>query len=211
MILNNIKIILLYTVLLLTANGFAQQPPIPVELFAGNRAFSYQHVINKSVFDDKFTFFNVVVVDAEYNTNKNSVFVIHSLLSYKLGKGFSVGIGTQIHNAGTFVIAGMEYAYISDKLMLIFAPSVNLNGKTYYEQVVIFEYRPKLNEKIRMYSRLQVLTNTNFENYNRGYQQFKFGLERNGLQFRVAATFDQFNSNTVKLENYGIFARKLIF
>lgn len=200
-------------ILLLSVFGFSQdqQPPIPVEVFGGHSAVSYQHVISKDIFNNKFNFFNVAAFDAKYSDNKNSVFAIQSLVFYKIGKGFSVGLGAQLQNVGAFSLAGIQYSYASDKLLVVILPTVNLNEKTNYEQFVLVEYRPKLNDKTRIYSRIQILANTDFEKYNRGYQQLRLGLEKKGLQFGVAATFDQFNSNIVKLENYGVFVRKLIF
>lgn len=188
-----------------------QQPPIPVEVFAGHRALSYQHVVSKNVFKDKFNFFNVTSFDAEYDQNSNNVFLISSLFSYNLGKQFSIGLGGEIQRPGALVIAGIQYALISKRFLVVIFPSVNLNGQKQYSQFTLVEYRSGINSRINFYFRTQVLLTTDFQDYNRGYQQFRMGLQLKNMLFGLAATFDQFDSNTITTTNYGAFIRMLIF
>ncbi len=189
----------------------SQQPPIPVEVFGGHRALSYQHVINKNVFDDTFNFFNITSFDAEYKEDPRNVFLISSLFSYNIGKGFSAGIGGEIQRPGAFVIAGAQYAYSTNNFLLVLFPSVNLNGITQYSQFMLLEYRPKVNEKLNGYLKMQFLVTTDFSNYDRGYQQFRFGLQHENIQFGLAGNFDQFNSNEITTSNLGVFVRTLFF
>jgi len=198
--------------LLFSLNGSSQQTtPVPVELFAGHRAMSYQHVISKNLFNDKFNFFNVSAFDVEYKQNTNNVFIIQSLFSYKLGKGFSISVGAELQNVGAFSLTGLQYVYASDRMLIVSVSTVNLNGETGFQQFSLLEYRPKLNDKLNAYFRTQVLATTNFKQYNRGYQQVRLGLEKGILQFGLAATYDQFNANAITTANYGGFIRVLIF
>ncbi|WP_299434536.1 hypothetical protein [uncultured Aquimarina sp.] len=209
--LNYFNITVSVFILLFSSKNFAQQSPIPVELFAGNRAITYQHVLNKNILDNKFNFFNVVSFDAEYEENGNSIYVVQSLVSYKITNKFSLGIGGQLQNIGAFAIVGVQFAHATDNFLLVILPTVTITGKTNYEQFLLLEYRPKINEKIRGYFRTQFLVNTDFTKYNRGYQQLRLGLEKKNIQFGLAATFDQFNSSTITTSNYGVFTRLLVF
>lgn len=189
----------------------AQQSPIPVEVFIGHRALSYQHVLSKNVFEEKFNFFNVSAFDAEYGENPKNEFIISSLFSYNIGKGFSVGVGGEIQPPGASVIAGIQYAFASKEFLLVVFPSVNLNGAMKYSQFTLLEYRPKINENLHGYFRTQLVVSTDFAAYDRGYQQFRMGLQIQNIQFGLAANFDQFNSNERMTTNYGVFTRLLIF
>ena len=192
-------------------NEYVPQPPIPVEVFAGHKALSYQHVINKNVFKDKFSFFNVSSFDAEYGENANNVFLISSMFLYNISKGFSAGLGGEIQRPGAVVIAGIQYTYVSENLLIVVVPSVNLTGETEYSQFTLLEYRPRINKKFNGYFRMQFVVSTDFHNYNRGYQQFRLGSQINDIRFGLAASFDQFDSNAITTTNYGVFVRTLIF
>lgn len=187
------------------------QPPIPVELFIGHRALSYQHVFNKNLWKQRINFFNISAIDAEFGENPGNQFVISSFVSYNVGKGFSVGLGGEIQPPGAVMYVGAQYAYASQRFLLVIFPSVNLNGPTQFAQFSLLEYRPSFNEKLSGYFRIQFLVSTDFHVYGRGYQQFRAGLQVRNIQFGLAANFDQFNSNAIKTSNYGLFGRVLIF
>lgn len=188
-----------------------EEAPIPVELFIGQRALYYQHVLSKNIFKEKFNFFNVSAIDAEYGKKPNNQFVISSLISYNMGKGFSAGFGGEIQPPGASITAGIQYVYASKEFLLVLFPSVNLNGPIKYSQFSLLEYRPKINKNLSGYFRTQLLISADFEVYDRGYQQFRLGLQIRDIQFGLAVNFDQFNSNERTTSNYGVFIRLLIF
>ncbi|MEM1257578.1 MAG: hypothetical protein AAGH81_03540 [Bacteroidota bacterium] len=204
-------VIAIFLIQFLPICSLGQQPPLPVELFGGNRAMYYQHVLNKNLFGDKFNFFNVTSFEAEHENNQNNIFVVSNLFSYNLGKGFSVGIGGEIQRPGTFAIVGAQYAYVTKTVLLVIFPSMNINGDKEYTHFTLFEYKPNLSDKLKGYFRSQFLVITDFENYNRGYQQLRLGLQLDNIQFGLATNFDQFDNNKVTKSNYGLFIRALIF
>jgi len=183
--------------------------PIPVEVFAGHRALTYQHVLSKDI--GRFNFFNVAAFDAEYGASPKNEFVISSFFSYSLGKGFSVGVGGEIQPPGANFIFGAQYVYASQQWLLVFFPSVTLQPASQFAQLSLLEFRPRISQKIRGYFRAQVLVSTNFITYDRGYQQLRLGVQIKQLQLGLAANFDQFAANTRTTTNYGIFTRLLIF
>ncbi|NMH87242.1 hypothetical protein [Flavivirga algicola] len=205
------KYIILITAFVCWSKLMAQQPPLPVEIFGGHRALSYQHVINKKIFEKRFGFFNITTFDAEYKEDPRNVYLISSMFSYNIGKGFSAGLGGEIQRPGAFVYVGAQYAYTTQQLLFVLFPSMNLNGYKQYSQFALLEYRPKLNENYRGYFKMQFLVTTDFHNYDRGYQQFRLGLQRENIQFGLATNFDQFNSNAITTNNFGFFVRTLFF
>ncbi len=205
------KYVILIMIFICCVKIMAQNPPVPVEIFGGHRALSYQHVINKTVFKERFNFFNITSFDAEYKEDPRNVYLISSMFSYNIGKGFSAGVGGEIQRPGAFVYVGGQYAYATDQLLLVLFPSVNLNGHRQYSQFAMLEYRPKINENYKAYIKMQFLVTTDFDNYDRGYQQFRLGLQRENIQFGLAANFDQFNSNAITTNNFGVFIRTLFF
>lgn len=173
------SVYIFYMLLLLPVVGMSQdtisksrsiiiQPPVPVEIFAGNRAISYQHVLSKNVFKNRFNFFNLAAFDAEYDAAPENEFVISSLLAYNIGKGFSIGVGGEIQPPGANFIAGLQYTYATDQFLLVLFPSFTLNKASQFAQFTLLEYRHRLNQRLRGYLRIQGLFSTNFTTYNRG-------------------------------------------
>ena len=188
-----------------------EEPPIPVSVFGGHRVLSYQHVLNRSLHHTRFSFFNITVFDAEYGEEPVNRYLISSLFSYRISKRIAAGIGGEIQRPGAFAIVGLQYSYASESMLLVLYPSVNLNGNTQYSQLNLFEFRPILTKNLRGYLRAQVLVGTNFQTIQRGNQQLWLGLQIHGFQFGLAASFDQFNDNTITTKNYGGFLRMLLF
>ena len=189
----------------------AQKPPIPVEVFAGHRAFSYQHIISRDVFNDKFNFFNISAFDAEYGSNPQNEFVISSFFSYKLSKRLSAGIIGQMIPKGSSIFIGAKYNLIKKDFFLVVFPSYRITKDQVFSQFMLMEYRPRINDKINAYLRTQLLLETDAEELTRGIQQFRLGLEIQQSQFGLAANFDQFAGDKSSTTNFGAFYRLLIF
>ena len=84
-------------------------------------------------------------------------------------------------------------------------------AEDYFTSIIfIGEYKPKINNKFRLYLRAQVMSETDFNIFTRNFQILRLGLEYKQIQFGAGATFDQFNNQTISHENYGAFIRTTI-
>ncbi len=184
--------------------------PIPIEVVFGQRSGFYQHVISKNILQDKYNFFNVSNFDSKWGDNQDTHFIISNFLSRNLGKGFGFGIGAEIQGPGSFITVGGQYTYGTKKLLIVLFPSVNVNGPTEYSQFALVEFKPELNQDLRVYIRGQFLLTTNLKVLFRSYQQLRLGLQKENMLFGFAMNLDQFHVTGIEKENYGVFIRMLL-
>ena len=194
-----------------TVSGRLPSTPIPIEVVLGQRSGFYQHIISKNILADKYNFFNVSSFDSKWGENQDTHFIISNFLLRNLGKGFGFGIGAEIQGPGSFLTIGGQYSYATKKLLIVFFPSININGPTEYSQFSLIEYKPEINPGLKAYLRGQFLLTTNFNKLFRSYQQFRIGLQQENILYGFAVNLDQFHVPGIEKENYGVFIRMLLW
>lgn len=165
---------------------FAQKAPLPVEVMAGNKRANLLIIINRPIDAvGKFNFFNVTVGAADYqNTPSETEMVINNAITYNLGKGFSAASGLQWHYKLGFVpTLGFQFLKASPDYLVVIFPTLNFRPERAFETVALAEYKPKLNEKLRLYTRLQGLLVQNIEAGTHA---------RSGISFRAGLNFDKY-------------------
>lgn len=165
---------------------FAQKAPLPVEVMAGNNRANLLIIINRPIdAAGKFNFFNVTVGAADYqNTPSETEMIINNSITYGLGKGFSAASGLQWHYKLGFVpTVGFQFLKASPDYLIVVFPTLNFKPGHAFETVALAEYKPKLSEKVRLYTRLQGLLVRDIEEGSHA---------RSGLTLRAGLTFDKF-------------------
>jgi len=81
------------------------------------------------------------------------------------------------------------------------------------ENLALVEYKPKINDKLNFYSRVQGLYGFVPEsgNHNRSYVMFRAGLSYKEFTIGAATNFDWYGPMKQKENSYGIFASILLF
>lgn len=77
--------------------------------------------------------------------------------------------------------------------------------------MTILQYKPEINDRIKLYTRLQMLNLFDAGGNIKSYQWFRLGLEVKGTQFGLAADLDEYGPNPSVTGNFGVFIRKEIF
>jgi hypothetical protein len=77
--------------------------------------------------------------------------------------------------------------------------------------MTILQFKPSISDNFKFYSRIQALNVFNSSGNIKSYQWLRIGLEIKGVQFGLAADFDEYGPNPSVTNNLGIFLRKEIF
>ncbi len=210
MIIRKIKwLILLF--LLLNANGINAQP-IPVELAIGHQYGSVNLVFNRNFSSkSRLGFFHMNTVQFYYKDENKNSFLLQDLLYVEFIKNLRVASGVVYSKGGFNPTAGLQYIYSGQKFMVLIAPRVNIENDPSYDVMTILQYKPAINDRIKLFTRIQALNLFGSDGNIKSYQWMRLGLEIKGIQFGIAANLDEYGPNPTVETNFGLFIRKEIF
>jgi hypothetical protein len=187
--------------------------PTPTELMVGNRVLNYQMVINKKFSSEsKFGIFSQVSFTADYKNNKaNNEFMVPVQVNYSIDKHFAVNMGFAMNsNWGFRPTVGLQYLYAKKDLLIFDAPSLYLTESHNIENFGFILFKPSINKKLCLYTKLQVLYSINTETgkHDRSYDYIRLGFNKKTFSFGFAANWDWYSPMKIKKENFGIFIAK---
>jgi len=198
------------------ASVIAQERDIPVEVFAGNRAFAHQMYMTKYMDSvSKFGYFGYLRYQAPYADREQSSFLGQSLFFYDIVEGVSLGGGGYVTNAG--FVPQLAAAYGRELKDLYFLAFLSLEPikSPNSELFVLITYTPPLNKSgsWRLFAQLLGSYNFNYKNnlrYNFANQYLRLGLGYNDWQFGLATDFIQERPMGLLPTNTGLFLRRLL-
>jgi hypothetical protein len=183
--------------------------PIPIEVMAGDEHYWYQHVITKKFNGlQRFGFFHVSSLHVFYDRTRTDEIMSQSYLTYEVVPGIVGAVGT-FYSTGPGLspsLAVQLYKKFGDMLLMV-VPRVDIKDGGSYEAMSLAEYRPILFRDVRLYSRVQVMSNFTGQNHNRSYQNLRAGLDIKKLQFGVAINIDEYGTEKQTYHNLGFFLR----
>jgi len=192
----------------------APTPPIPLELMFGNDRLDFQMVVKRNFApQSKFSVLAIAVFSENYGKEKklgDSV-VIPFQVNYALGKsGLSLAAGGEANSvAGFGTTVGLTHSKATKEILAITVLSYQLSSDQNLKIFGIYEYKPALNDKWSIYSRLQLTYNQGMAEgfHNRSFLYLRAGLKKGPLGFGLGANFDAYGPNKLARENYGFFTR----
>ncbi len=206
------KVILIFFAIgLNTQIGISQEhlPPIPVEVLVGNKAIFSQLVLNRDFsHNSKFSLFSLTSYASFYNKEEENDLAIINQITYDLGKGFGFMGGVNVNSAvGLTPVIGPKLVYVSRKFLAVSILSYSVDGNHDMSLFGLYEFKPPINEKTLLYTRIQVLFDHSIgeRHHNRSFLYFRIGLKRSKLNFGFGANLDQFGPHKEFIENYGAF------
>ncbi len=187
-----------------------QKAPLPVEVMAGNNRANLLIIINRPIdVAGKFNFFNVTVGAADYqNTPSETEIVLNNSITYALGKGFSAASGLQWHYKLGFVpTVGFQYLKASPDYLIVIFPTYNFRPGPALETVALAEFKPKLSDKIRLYTRLQGLIVQDVKNdvHARSGISLRAGLTFDKFTVGLGSNLDAYGPKKLEKSNHGLF------
>ena len=142
--------------------------------------------------------------------NKNS-FILQDLIYVETFKNLRVAGGVAYSKGGFDPTAGIQYLFSGEKLLFLFAPRINIESDPSYDIMTIVQFKPQLNDRVKLYTKLQMLNLFDSDGNIRSYQWLRLGIEIKKTQFGLAVNFDE-NGPDPELEfNCGLFIRREIF
>lgn len=199
-------------ILLLMHDIQATAQPIPVELMMGqkygtvNLAFSRNFSQNS-----RLGFFHMNTIQFDYKDKNNNSFIVQDQLYVETVKNLRIAAGVVYNPGGFNTTAGLQYVYGGKKLFFLCAPRINLESDTSYDIMTILQFTPQINDRVKLYTRLQMLNLFDSGGNIKSYQWIRLGLEIKGLQFGLAADIDEYGPNPTATGNLGVFIRKEIY
>jgi hypothetical protein len=77
--------------------------------------------------------------------------------------------------------------------------------------MTIIQFKPQINERMKLYTRIQALNLFDSGGNIKSYQWMRLGVELKGIQFGLAANLDEYGPNPEVDFSFGLFIRKEIF
>jgi len=202
----------LFLPLLFPGGVMIKAQPIPIELNLGHQYGAVNLAFSKNFSENsRLGFFHVNTVQFYYNDENKNSFILQDLLTFETVKNLKISGGVAYNKGGFSPTAGIQYVYSSRKLLVLCAPRVNIQSDPSYDIFSIIQYKPAINDRLNLFTRIQLLNVFDAEGNIRGYQWFRLGLDIKGVQFGLAANLDEYGPDPSVESNFGLFVRKEIF
>jgi hypothetical protein len=200
-----------YTLLMylaMTSAIYAQKTP--VEFLIGHNAINTQINLNRKFGENsKFGIFSIVNFNMPFDKT-NAVYKYHIVQAnvyYSLTKNFRIFGGAFTNPKDYGASLGVQAIFPFKNGVFLFSNRHSIVKDYVSEFLIMTEFRPKINSKLNLYSRVQVMSETDFEIMRRNFQMLRLGLSYQNYQFGLGATFDQFGNKPIAYNNIGLFAR----
>lgn len=192
-----------------------KNPPIGLESFVGNRGLSYQMIVNKKLQSvPKLGFFSVTNFQTEWGEPKVNDYMLQGNLTYSIIKGIDLS-GGFIWNPidGIRPSVGVIFSYGNPNLLIVANPRIDLTKNANFDMLALVEYKPKVSEKLHLYSRIQGLYTQNVgqDFHARSYVMLRAGFTLKDISFGAAANFDWYGPMKHSENNLGGFVLVNLF
>ncbi|WP_317897445.1 hypothetical protein [Aurantibacillus circumpalustris] len=196
-------------------------PPIPIEVFAGDKGVTFQLIVSKQFSQkSRFGFFNVTTFSGDYEeVSQVSVFYSQSVLTAKIWKGISIigGLSTVGSSSpGIMTVrptSGLQYLFANRDFVVVILPRFDLTQTYNFETFAVFEYTPMLSKNWGIYSRIQALYNYNtkldFHEVSSIY--VRLGVSYKNFQFGLGSNHDFYGADNYNVNNFGLFIKTNLF
>ncbi len=184
---------------------------IPIEISAGHSGYYYQHSFATRFNPEKsLGFFHTSSVLIPYDKNRGNEIMSQSYLSYAMGNRWTSGIGTiftPVNRVRPSVF--FQYFHKGKTTSVLAYPRMDIWSDPNLELMGFIEYKGAINRPINLYARFQYMTTWNRNEHSRSYQYARAGIDTGGIQFGMAANFDQYGRFATNYSNFGLFVRKV--
>lgn len=205
----------LLLVILLQVCQLSSAQVYTVEVMPGNRYLFYQHVFRQKIKENsKVSFVHIANTSNWYqqNPNKggmgneimNQVYISHEVLKNItfLGGLFY----TNITGIRPSIAIQFTQTFKNGVFVMVPRADITKNGST--ELMAMLEYQPSLTQRIKLYSRLQFMSNSGPDHHNRSYQRVRLGIQIKKFQLGTGVNINHYGYPLKTKINSGIFLRK---
>lgn len=192
-----------------------QNPPVIMEGLVGSRGFSYQLVADKKFQSiPRLGYYTVVNFQTDWDESKIGDYMLQGHLTYTILKGLNAEAGFFANPVdGIRPSAGFIYTYANSKVFVLANPRVDIAKNPNAELFALAEYKPELNEKLNLYTKIQGLYchNLGYDFHSRSYVWLRAGLTFKEFTFGLAGNFDFYGPEKYNKNNLGFFLMVNLF
>lgn len=191
-------------------------PPVIFEALAGNKRFASQMMVNKAFEESsKFGFFSVANISSKWSESTSKDAMIQANITFEVIKNLRILGGSHYTpTTGLRPTAGLIYSVnFNDFLFTVNPRFIGFSKSSIAEGFAMVEYKPKINENWRGYSRIQGLYSQTIKDgeHARSYLMLRLGMSYRLITFGAGANFDSYGPFKESKQNYGVFASARLF
>jgi len=186
-----------------------KNPPVLMEGLVGSRGFSYQLVADKKFQSlPRLGYYGVVNFQTDWGESKIGDYMLQGHLTYTIVKGVNAEAGFFANPVdGIRPSAGLIYTYGNPEVFILANPRFDIAKNPNAELFALAEYKPKLTEKLNLYTKIQGLYchNLGYDFHSRSYLWLRAGLTIKEFSFGLAGNIDFYGPAKHNENNLGIF------
>jgi len=130
-------------------------------------------------------------------------------LNYTSKSAFGVSLTGRISSLNSGFDLGPHFNKKTKKWTFFLYPSINLSNKLLYSWFSIIKFTPSINDKLKLYTSLEVFSFFNKIGHISSGQRVRVGLNRKGFQFGIAFNLRESGTDFSTFDdNIGAFLRK---
>jgi len=198
-----------------TASPTPQIIPVPVETLIGSRGIFLTSTVNKQISSiPNLGFFSVYSLVKEWEANEIDDLMLQAHLTYKIYNGFSAVAGFHYTPASNFrPTVGFMYSYANPDWTIVLFPRIDLTDKPNTEIFGFVEFKPRINDKFRFYSKIQgmYVHNLSHETHEKSGYNLRAGLAYKEFAFGAGFNADSYSPAKINKTNLGLFASFALF
>lgn len=196
-------------------NEAFQNPPVTIEILAGDSGIASQIIINKSFRSvPRLGIFSVTNISSKWNESVSKDAMNQVNVTFEMVKGLRLFGGMHYTpTTGLRPTTALMYTINYKSFLLSAGPRIDLAKNSNVEGFVMMEYKPEINEHWKVYSRVQGLYAQAVDSgdHARSYLMLRLGLSYKDIRFGLGANWDAYGSEKQCKQNYGIFFAANLF
>ena len=210
--MKGIRTISFAIVIFIFCHNNIQAQPIPIELMLGYKYGAFNLAFSKNFSEkSRVGFFHMNTVQFDFKDENKNSFILQDLIYVETFKNLRVAGGVAYSTGGFDPTAGIQYLFSGEKLLFLFAPRINIESDPSYDIMTIVQFKPQLNDRLKLYTKLQMLNLFDSGGNIRSYQWLRLGIEIKKTQFGLAVNFDEYGPDPELEFNCGLFIRREIY
>lgn len=193
----------------ISAQGFT------AELMPGNHYLFYQHVMNQKLKENgKASIIHIANISNWYEQNPTKGGMRNELMNQayiglQAGGNITIMGGLFYANVtGMRPAVAVQFVHTFKDGLLVLVPRADVINNGSVEVMGMFEFQPSLTKKLKLYSRVQLMSNIGPYHHNRSYQRVRLGVDIKKMQAGFAVNVNEYGYPVIMKLNTGLFLRK---
>ena len=154
----------------------------------------------------KFNFFSINEAIHNYDL-ETTQYMSYTIAGYEIAKGFGPVLGARFLQNRASGLAGVQYAKYSPVFFITTNFTSEIRNNPFFEWYMLLQYRPKFNEKLKLFTQFQNAINFSSEGHDFSFQRLRIGLDFGFLQGGLAINTTQLGKDWVFDTEPGVFLR----